>query len=121
MARYAHSQKITVYRRGGVDRFGDPLPGTQHDIDDVVIYPTETASSENSNTNVVTTGRTLLPPDGADIRPTDRIRLPGDEPTAGGADPYESAPWAVEGDPGEYQNPMTGWRPGGIVRVERVH
>ncbi|MEU5853944.1 hypothetical protein ABZ799_01330 [Nocardiopsis dassonvillei] len=104
---FLHPITVTVKRAGGRDREGDPLPGTEHTIDGCAQYPQTSSEAATTGTTVIT-GRVLLAPYGADIRSEDRVILP------------DGSEWAVDGDPGPWSSPLTGWQPGTQVALERV-
>jgi hypothetical protein len=104
---FPHPVTVTVRRPGGRDREGDPLPGTEHSIGGCAVYPRTSSETEATGTTVIT-GRTLLAPYGADIAPEDRVVLP------------DGTVWAVEGQPGPWESPLTGWRPGTEVALVRA-
>ena len=99
-------QTVTVIR-GGVDRYGNPLPGTERQIDQCVVAPTAT-SSAGGVMGWSSTDYTLYPPSGADIRQGDQVRL------------ADGTLWKVDGAPFAWGNPFTGTTPGGEVRIVRV-
>lgn len=101
---------MTVLRSGGRDEHGDPLPGTEHVIDKVVVAPrAATEISDRGETIVV--GLQVFPPFGSDIRATDRVRI-------------DVPPWAgtfdVVGEPGNWQSPFTGRKAGMEVALTRT-
>lgn len=94
--------QVTV-QRASFNRFNDAAYVDHHTISDCIEYPTGSTEQDMA----VTDSRTLLVPSGSDIVPTDRIRLNG-------------LLYQVEGLPMDWEDPLTGWRPGMQVRLERV-
>lgn len=109
---YPFGQTITVYRPGETSWNGDPLPGTSHTIPGCAIWPTSTTEVTQQR-DTVTTGVTVLAPNGADIVATDRVFLPGEDPSG-------TARWQVDGAPFAWRSPLTGWAPGTEVRLKEV-
>lgn len=58
------------------------------------------------------TGATLVGPPGARLPSTARVTIPAPHPQAG--------TWQIEGDFADVESPLTGWRPGGIVKIRRL-
>jgi hypothetical protein len=114
--RFAHSETITVRRPSGpaaTGPRGDPLPYTTHTVTGCVFAPNvstgENVSAENVyRRDTVSTGLALYAPPDADIIPIDRIVR------------ADGTVWEVEGEPGDWQTPWTGWHPGKVVAVKRV-
>jgi hypothetical protein len=104
---YGYGITVTVRRPGGTDRNGDPLPTTEHTIDDCAVAP-RTSSEANTYGNAVVVGLELFVPYGADIAATDTVLLPGD-----------ATSWYVDGAPGQWRSPFTDWRPGTQVALTR--
>ena len=104
---------VTVVRHGGRDEHGDPLPGTEHTVDDCMIAPRRfvgvTSESDDRGEGLIV-GLTLFAPFGADITAADQIRI-------------AEAAWAglydVVGEPGQWESPFTGWQPGMEVALTR--
>jgi hypothetical protein len=114
--RFAHSETITVRRPSSpaaTGPRGDPLPWTTHTVDNCVFAPSVSTGASVSTEAVdrrdtVITGLTLFAPPDADIQATDRIVRP------------DGTLWEVEGMPGPWVTPFTGWAPGLQVAVKRV-
>lgn len=118
--RFRHGITVTVHRDnpGGVDQYGDPIPGTVQtfNVQGCAVSPRSAQPGSHSKEIIdygrmgVIEGVTLYAPFGTDIRRTDRIELP--------------APWngvfEVEGEPGAWRNPFTGWEAGLEVALRRV-
>ncbi|PRX95574.1 hypothetical protein [Allonocardiopsis opalescens] len=104
---FAHPITVTVRRPGARDRYGDPLPGTEHTVEGCAVYPRTSTETAVTGTTVIT-GRTLLAPIGADIAPDDQVVLP------------DGSLWSVVGDTGPWSSPLTGWAPGLEAALERV-
>lgn len=108
-----HGETVAVNRRGGTDKWGQDLPGTQHTVGPCGFAPRTATGSRNSTEdnaqrNTVITGLTMYAPWGADITSQDVI-VRGD-----------GSRWHVEGDVGEWLSPLTGWRAGIEVALVRV-
>lgn len=104
-------ETITVVRPATTtDRYGNAISdwtsATRTDIDGCAVAP-RSSSEDNIGRQAVIVGLTVYAPAGADIRPTDRLEVRGDD--------YE-----VDGDVGDWRNPFTGSRPGLEVPVKRV-
>lgn len=106
----AYAGTITVGRQAK-DRFGDPVGDMDtHTIDGCIPYPagsTEVANRSDS----VTTGNGVLVPIGSDIKASDVVWLPGE-------DTSDRPRWQVDGEPGVYPSPFTGWQPGTQVELK---
>jgi hypothetical protein len=61
-----------------------------------------------SGRTTVTTGLTLYAPVGSHITARHRVRL------------ADGTVWQVQGDPGHWHSPLTGWSPGVVVELDRV-
>lgn len=84
----------TVIRAGGRDRFGDPLPASEHTVDGCTFFPRragEQTREDNHGASTVIVGAVLFAPVDADIVATDRIRLDG-------------VVYDVEGEPGKWDD-----------------
>lgn len=101
MTRHPHGATVTRLRSGGSDRFGNPLPETEHDIEDCPIAPGQTEDVIDRSNGAIA-DFVIYPPPGSDIRHTDRVRLP--QPWGG--------VWQVTGVPQHWISPWTGNRPG---------
>lgn len=99
---------ITVERGATDPRTGDPLPNpATHTIDGCAVAP-RTSSETTDLGDAVIVGLSLFAPYGADVKVTDRIRIPDDP-----------VPWEVDGEPGHWRSPFSDWRPGTQVALTR--
>lgn len=111
----AYTVTLTIRRPAGTDRYGDPLPATDHAEPGCIVAPTSgdsgsAVSSEHTDLrDTVITGRVVYAPINADIRATDEIVIPG-----------EPGIWQVNGDAGPWRSPFTNWQPGQQLVVRRV-
>lgn len=113
--RVRYGETITVRRPAspGTSPRGDPLPAAEHTVDGCVIAPQVSIGQASSGEIVdrrdtVITGLALYAPPGADIQPTDRVVR------------ADGTLWDVEGEPGDWLDPFTGWHPGIVVAIRRV-
>lgn len=98
---------VTVQRQTDADIHGDGAWADHHTIDGCFWAPR--ASREvNDQRQAVITGRSLYVPTGSDLLSTDRVRLP------------DKTTWRIDGDPGPWASPFTGWSPGVEAALERV-
>jgi len=104
---FPHGETATVQRPGGETRYGDKLPGTEHTLTGCVFAPRESTELHEFR-NTVIVGLTMYAPAGADIRATDTVVR------------SDGTRWRVEGQPGVFTSPFTGWTPGVVVALERV-
>lgn len=119
MIMIRRAQTIYVARYGGIDQWGDTIAGTEWQVPGCMFWPAG-STEETDYQDTTITGYVLLVPDGADIGPADRVRLPGETVPGPGADPYRVAQWAVTGDVGWWASPLSGVRPGGQLKIQRV-
>jgi hypothetical protein len=96
---------VTVQRRPEEDIHGDGTWSDHHELPGCFWAP-RTSAENNDRRQAVITGRTLYAPAGSDLLPTDRVRLP------------DQTTWRVDGDPGPWTNPFTGWSPGVEAALE---
>lgn len=97
---------LTVSRPAGTNRYGDPLPATEHTVPGCVLAPggsTETTDRADQ----ITSHTTVYGEYDADVSATDRVVLP------------DGTRWQVNGDPQRYRSPFTD---GGlcVINLERV-
>ena len=97
--------------RGTRDRFGDPTPGSEQDIDGCVVWPRD-ANASGSNEHLdgrdtVIVGYSALLPPGTDVKATDQIR-------------WRGSVYDVIGEPGVYTTPFSGTDPGVTISLQRV-
>ncbi|TDQ01249.1 hypothetical protein EV186_1021117 [Labedaea rhizosphaerae] len=99
-------ETVTVSRPGGTNRYGDPLPATEHQVTGCVIAPA--GSDEQTDRQEQVTRRATVYADvDADVGATDRLVL------------ADGTRWQVIGDPQRYRSPFA---PAGVcqVHIERV-
>lgn len=72
-----------------------------------MLYPRTSVELVDGRDTIIT-GTVLLAPPGADLRATDRIRLP------------DGSEHEVRGAPGTWLSPLTGWHPGIQAVLEEV-
>lgn len=94
---------------GGVDAYGDPIPGTEDrtDIPDAFTAPRESSELTDRGRVGVIVGLTLFAPYSFDLTYDDRVEVDG-------------VLYEIEGEPGRWRNPFTGWTPGLTVALSRV-
>lgn len=88
-------QNITVSRPGGVDRYGDPLPATEHVIAGCVLAPVG-SDEELAGADRVVTRMTVYAPIDSDVMAIDRVVL------------QDGTRWQVVGQPAQYRTPFAG-------------
>lgn len=93
------------------DNRGNRTLRDEWDVEGCYAYPMTSTETEEFN-EVPATGATLVGPTNARIPSTARVKIPAGHPQAG--------TWQVEGDYGGIESPLTGWRPGGTVRIKWV-
>lgn len=117
--RFPNSVTVDVLRSGGRDARGNTLPEQEHPLEDCSVSPRSTSEPvDRSDTVVVgsvlrvggTAYRRFTAAHGP-LRSTDRIRVPDPHPLAGD--------WQVEGEPGPWESPFSGWAPGTRVALTR--
>lgn len=105
-------------KRATQDRVGNITTTPHHDEGGCALAPRSSSESLGQQRDTVTVGLTLyVPSPDADILPTDVIFLP-DVPQV--PPPYRGTDWQVEGEPGAWISPFTGWAPGIEVALTRV-
>lgn len=108
---FPYGETVVRIRRtpGGRDPFGDPIGDTEErvDIPGCGVAPRQAGEQIGAGRIAVTSGVTLYVPPGADVRPSDRFEVRGEE--------YE-----VDGEPAVWRSPFTGWEPGREVVLTRV-
>lgn len=115
--RFPHGQTVTVIRPARKDITGDPTasPPVPHTIAGCAIArgsrqsATGGTDSNHDRRDATVTDVDLFCPPGADIRAGDRVMLPGDDTV-----------YLVEGQPGRWHSPWTGWEPGVDVKLTGV-
>lgn len=104
---FGHGITVTIERPGGQTRHGDRLPPVTHTVSPCTAYPRST-SEDNAIRDQVEDVWVLLAPYGADITETDVIVLP------------DGRRYEVDGAPGGFASPYTGWQPGTQIVLRRV-
>lgn len=104
---FPFGETVTVQRPGGRDRYGDVSPGTEFNVEGVGFAPRYSNETNSDNRNTVITGLQMYVPIGIELRPTDVVVRNG-------------VKWRVQGLPGEWVSPLTGWKAGIEVALERV-
>ncbi|WP_027944032.1 hypothetical protein [Amycolatopsis taiwanensis] len=94
---------ITVSRPAGVNRYGDPLPATEHTIGDCVLAPHGSVEI-TERSDQVTTHLTVYTRVDADVTATDRVVL------------ADGTRWQVSGEPQRWRNPFTD--AGGVCQID---
>lgn len=99
---------VVRVRESGTDEYGDPIEGTptRLTIRGCIRAPRTTSEIEDRGRQGVIVGETLYAPPRADILATDQIEIDG-------------VLFNIEGQPGVWQNPFTGWKPGLEVALTR--
>lgn len=97
-----------------VDDYGDPVPGapTETAITGAFVAPLMSNDVDDRGRVGVIVGLTLYVPYGTDLVHTDRIRITGEGANDG--------LYSLDGQPGDWKNPWTGWRAGLTVALTRV-
>lgn len=113
---FSHGETITVIRDipGGVDDYGDPIPGitTETTYHGVAIAPrvggpgTSSSEIDDRGRQGIVEGFTIYGPLDMDVTHTDRVRWRGDL-------------FDVVGEPGPWRNPMSGRQAGVEVAIRR--
>lgn len=107
-------ETVTIERPGGTDKWGQKLPSTEHTSEGWGFAPTTGTGGQRSSTednyqhNTVIRVSTGYGPPDADVADQDVIRR------------ADGTRWQVEGDPGRWRNPLTGWPAGTEVSLRRV-
>lgn len=103
---FSHTITITA-RRPSLDRYGDRTWSDPWLIEDVVVAPVSMASITDDPGRLGDTSRwtLLLSPD-ANLEANDEVII-GDET------------WTVDGNPGAWCSPFTGWTPGKAAEITR--
>lgn len=94
---------------GGVDEYGDPIVGTDDRtiLIDAFVAPRESGDISNRGRQGVIVGLTLFAPYETDVRYTDQIEVDG-------------VLYDVDGEPGKWRNPFSGWEAGIQVALVRA-
>lgn len=104
---------FTVHRATR-DDFGDPGPESTHTIDGCALAPRQSSEPTEPGRAQVIVGLAAYLPHGADIRAADVV-VPGS--TAGR---WAGIRFMVVGEPGDWSSPLTSWKAGTEVALERV-
>lgn len=119
---FSHGESVTVLRAvAGADGYGDPVLADWANTGSIVstavqgcaVAPSSganlsgTSAEDNNNRTAVIVGLQLYLPAGTDIRSSDRVVVRGET-------------FEVEGIPGDWRSPFTGWRPGVEVALIKV-
>lgn len=105
---FAHGESVTILRASSqMDRNGNPVPGPDAEITvaGCAVGPRFSTEPVEAGRQQVVSGLTVYMPPGTDVRASDRLRVRG-------------VVRRVEGEPFDFVNPFTGWRPGVAVEVE---
>ncbi|AXB41296.1 hypothetical protein A4R43_01165 [Amycolatopsis albispora] len=98
---------MSVSRPAGTNRYGDPLPATEHTVDDCVLAPG--GSSEiTDRADQVTARMTVYAGLTADFEAVDRVTLP------------DGTRWQVAGAPQRYRSPFVPDSGVCVINLERV-
>lgn len=103
--------------RGTRSEHGDITYTVHHTINGCADAPRYSDENNQSRTSVII-GKMLYGPYGADLQSDDRVVLP-DMPGLP-ALPRKQRTFRVDGDVGQWRNPLTGWTPGFEAALERV-
>lgn len=109
--RFPYGVTVTIVRSPGKDQYGDPIPGTTTRIDIplcAVAPRTSTEPTERGRQGVIV-GKSVYLPDNASTIPlfTDQLEIAG-------------VLYDIEGEPGDWTNPLTGWHPGSEIAIRRA-
>jgi hypothetical protein len=109
---FTHTVTVTVKRPAVKDRWGDRTGAdSEHLVPGCAVYPRgsgNAAREQLAARETITEGLVLLAPFGADIKSTDEVVLP------------DGARYHVDGQPGVWQSPYTGWKPGVEIVLKNV-
>ena len=106
----AFGETVTVWLEER-DRFGDVTVTGERTILGCAVAPRTSVEDVGSGSRpraTVTTGMTLYVPAGSGLTAQHRVRL------------ADGTVWRVEGSPGRWRSPFTGWYPGDQIELERV-
>lgn len=111
---------VTVKRAGGRTNMGDKKPGSTHEIHGCMWSPRMRENVEITSEIRVSTieGLQLYGPPDSDLLPDDEVVLPAVLDLSGFDEKRRT--YRVYGDVGHWYSPLTGWRPGFEVALERV-
>ena len=100
---FPFSKTVTVIRES-VDAYGDHTAGASHQVGGCVVYPTTSTETILGGMDELTFGLTLVMPPGSDILSTDTVNVDG-------------TIYRVNGEPFEYDSPLTNTRAGVKVNL----
>lgn len=104
-------ETVTVLRRvdGDPDRYGNPTHtwAAGVDVAGCAVAPRSSDEPAETGRQAVITGLTVYMPPDTEVGPNDRLIVRG-------------VTYEVEGEPGDWRHPFSGWRPGVEVAVSRV-
>lgn len=103
---------LTVKRDGGRDPFGNPKPGTSHDITGCAAAPAGSVEYSNGQATVITQD-TIYGPYDADVKAQDTVTVPDGQPLAAGK-------YQVTGEPERWKNPFTGLEAGCVIHLTGI-
>jgi hypothetical protein len=94
---------------GGTDQYGDPIPSTETrtTLADAFTAPRTSDDIDARGRTGVIVGLTLFATYGTDITHSDFFEVDGEL-------------YRIEGEPGKWKNPLTGWEAGISVALERA-
>lgn len=109
---FTHTVTVVVKRPAVKDRWGDRTgAGSEHLVSGCAVYPRgsgNAAREQLAARETITEGLVLLAPFGADIKATDEVVLP------------DGTRYHVDGEPGSWTSPYTGWTPGVEIVLKNV-
>lgn len=110
---FAHGETVTILRAGSTtDRYSNTVTDwttpTETVISGCAFAPRTTEEDRGNYRQAVIVGLTMYAPPGSDITAADRVRRAND-------DVFE-----IEGMPGEWVSPFTGWQAGIEVALRKV-
>lgn len=104
---FPHGRVVTLIRGGTVDQYGNPTEGTDRiDIPGCAVAPRTSTDTTDRGRSGVVVGLSVYLPAGADVQPGDGFEIDG-------------VAWQIEGVPGEWTSPFTGWAAGIEVALSR--
>lgn len=103
---YPFGTAVTIVHAGVVDPYGDSVAGTSETIDGCAVAPRSSSDIDGRGRAGVIVGLTVLFPADTVIAATDRFEIDG-------------VLYQIEGVPGVWVSPFTGWRPGVEVALTR--
>lgn len=104
--RFSHTITVRV-RRPSLDIYGDVTLSDPWDIPECAVAPVSAASAVSEPGRLGDTATwTLFAPIGSDLAANDVVTIAGDA-------------WRVQGNPGEWRSPFTGWEPGMVAEIAR--